>query len=419
MSRFWLSERWHVVASAMWLMVLLAAPVVHCWPAAFCATVLLIVGNAAVSFRALTRRREVLLGLNCVQIVLFGVLSYQLYRTFGCEHYRCDREPCFYDWIEFTIAHVLRAADLLDTLDEYGIPLQSIMHNSKSSGLVLVGMHLTVDGFLIGLVLRWARQYWKDAVPENRLARSRREYGWLLATLGLYAGFVVFARLRPGDWVLWPLDNLLRLLDVGDLFQIFGWKLHGVDDGGLTRTGSVLFRLAAGVWIARLVNWLRLSLLRTWGVSIEELIELLDDPDAQVRCNAAAGLGWTGPAAGKAAPVLRAALHDVNSEVRCEAARALGRLGPPARIAVPDLLDAVWLGHPALRLAAIEALGSIGPIARSAADSLLLLLKVEDRRTRETVAAALAKIAPELVRVLPPVTKVKRRRRVTWSGRRS
>src|SRR5262249_57312827 len=107
-------------------------------------------------------KREVLIGLNCAQIALFGLLNYQLYSSFGDWHYQWDREPQFYDWIEFTAAHVLRAADVLDALDEYGVPIQNIAHNTVAAGLLIVCMHLTVDAFLIGLVLPSASRYWQD-----------------------------------------------------------------------------------------------------------------------------------------------------------------------------------------------------------------------------------------------------------------
>ena len=390
-----------IVLSAGWLAVFLQAPALHPLALAFFITLGFISINGLVSLRTLTQRREILVGLNSVQIILFGTLNYQLYCTFGAEHYRCEREPRIYDWIEFTAAHMLRAADLLDALDEFGIPIQSITHNSMTAGILLVCMHLTVDVFLIGLALRWASRYWQNGTRETRLARGRRECGWLLATLGLYVSFAVLQQLRPSDWFLWPLDNLLRLMDVGDIMQVFGWQLHGVEANYWTRGAGLLFRLTAGIWITRLVSWFRLSVFRTWGLTIEELIELLDDPDPQVRRGAATGLGHSGKAGTSAAPELITALHDMNRDVRCEAAWALGRIGPGAHDAVGRLLDAVWLGHRELRLAAIEALGRIRPNARSPVCSLISLLKVCDKETRRAATAALNKIAPEVVKDLP------------------
>jgi hypothetical protein len=396
MFRFLTVDRVLIGVAATWLGALWHAPDWHAEAVAFAVTLGLIAVNAAISFTALTRQRAILIALNCVQIVLFGVLNYQLYCVFGAEHYRFDRPPQFYDWIEFTIAHVPRAADFLDALDEYGLEFQNISHNSTAAGILLVCMHLAVDVFLIGLALRWLRRYWHDRPRETYLQRGRREFGWLLATLAFYVGFALCQRLQPSDWLLWPLDNLLRLLDVGDMFQVFGWRLHGVEATGWTRGAAIVFRIAAGTWMARLVIHVRLTLLRTWGLSVEQLTELLDDPDADVRSGAALGLGRSGPAACEAASELTDALHDMNPQVRRDAAWALGQIGPAAHESVPRLLDAAWLGDRELRLAAVDALGRIGSTVRSAAHSLVTLLKVGDAETQQAAAHALEKIVPDV-----------------------
>ena len=173
-------------------------PVLHADATAFCISVGVILVNTLMSLSALTRKREILIGLNCTQITLFGVLNFQLYRTFGVDHYCCDREPQFYDWIEFTLAHILRAADVLDALDEYGVAIQTISHNSTASALVLVAMHLTVDGFLLGLLVRWIKRCYTQPVSETRLQQGRREFGWMLASVALFIGFVVSQRSRVG-----------------------------------------------------------------------------------------------------------------------------------------------------------------------------------------------------------------------------
>jgi hypothetical protein len=271
--------------------------------------------------------------------------------------------------------------------------------------------------FLIGLALRWLKRCWRVRPYETYLQRGRREFGWLLATLAFYVGFGACQRLPPRDWLLWPLENLLRLLDVGDMFQVFGWRLHGVEATGWTRGAALVFRIAAGVWMARLVIHVRLTLLRTWGLSVEQLTELLDDPDTDVRRGAALGLACSGPAAQDAVAELSAALHDMNPQVRRAAAWALGQIGPAAHESVARLLDAAWLGQRELRLAAVDALGRIGPAARSAAYSLVALLKVGDAEIRLATKSALAKIVPDVsweptlaVDETPPLRTAKPRR---------
>src|SRR5262249_45465241 len=172
-----------IVAATAWLgLLLVSQPDLTETPEAFYVTAGFIAVNAAVSFGVLTCQRRVLIGLNLTQIVLFGFLCCQLHRAFGDGHYTFDREPAFYDWMEFTAAHVLRAADLLDSLDEYGVNLQAITHRSVAAGIILVCLHLAVDVFLIGLVLRWLNRFWKPA-SDTELARERR--GCALTLLGL------------------------------------------------------------------------------------------------------------------------------------------------------------------------------------------------------------------------------------------
>lgn len=418
MSRHITLDRFLIAGSTAWLATLLHWPELHGDRFAFGVTIAGMTGNAAMSLAALTRQRKILIGLNCVQLVLFGVLNYQLYCTFGPHHYRCDREPQFYDWIEFAFSHIIRAADLLDALDEYGLPIQTISHVSTSSALILLLMHLTVDVFLLGLAIRWVQRFWQTPSYETRLQQGRRESAWILSSIALFVGFGIGNDFSMSDWLLWPLDNLLRLIDIGDMVQLFGWRLHGVAPTYWAKLASVLFRLAAGIWMTRLVILWRLTVFRTWGVSVEDLIKLLDDPEATIRLRAATGLGQSGPEAADSVPMLIDALHDLDREVRVEAAWALGQIGPAAKPAVPRLVDAVWLGAAPLRQVAIEALGNIGAEASSAAGPLVYLLKAGDQPTRKLARRALERIAPGLLVALPasfgkpivPVPLVSKRR---------
>jgi HEAT repeats len=349
--------------------------------------------------RTVTHRRTVPIGLNCTQIALFGVLSYQLFQTYGHDHYVFEGEPELCDWVEFTAVHVLRAADLLHALDEYGIHLQNISHNSTAAGGILVCMHLVVDVFLIGLVLRWMARQWQPSRACSSLERGRRDVGWLLITVSLYVTFGALQQLDANDWLLWPLENLLRLLDIGSTFQIFHWKLHGVEAGFWPSTAAVIFRLGAGIWMTRVVILLRLGVFKTWGLSVEQLTALLADGHVQERRGAALGLGWTGPAAASATPALVVALRDFDLQVACNAAQALGQIGPLARDAVDALAALLWRQPRKLQLAATTALGRIGPNAITVLRDLLLLLRLygQDRMMRKALVRAIRKIVPESV----------------------
>ena len=97
---------------------------------------------------------------------------------------------------------------------------------------------------------------------------------------------------------------------------------------------------------------------------IDRLIRDLGDPRKDVVCAAAWALGWIGPAAAPAVPVLIALLGDPREDVVRATTLALGRLGPVAAPAVPAL--AVLLTYPSedVVCAAARALGRIGPAGR-------------------------------------------------------
>ena len=83
------------------------------------------------------------------------------------------------------------------------------------------------------------------------------------------------------------------------------------------------------------------SLGRIGDAAVPALITALDDPDRDVRAQAARALARMGPQAEAAIPALIDALDDDNKEVRQGAARALGQIGPSAEDAVPALMQAL------------------------------------------------------------------------------
>jgi HEAT repeat protein len=97
--------------------------------------------------------------------------------------------------------------------------------------------------------------------------------------------------------------------------------------------------------------------------TITALVETLRDPNAEVRAEAAFGLmGFHSPPAREAVPALSASfVQDPDRQVRVNAARALGLMGPVARDAVSVLRAGLRDPDERVRDAAAEALQAIEP----------------------------------------------------------
>jgi hypothetical protein len=117
------------------------------------------------------------------------------------------------------------------------------------------------------------------------------------------------------------------------------------------------------------------------AIAVSDIIRRLDDPDDEVREEAARALGRIG-AAEAVEPLVRH-LRDPHSTIRVPAARALGRLGD-AR-AVAPLIECLEGSSEDLVEACCQALGRMG--ARAALRPLLRLLG-EERSPRVVVAAS-------------------------------
>ena len=155
-------------------------------PAVFSGSLLLIAANTGFCLSILSRTRRICVSLNLMQIILFGVLNWQLAGAFGEDHYRYDRPPRFYDWAAFAFDVYGRRTSWMRSTNMARFKPSPI--TCAASGILLVAMHLTVDVFLVGLALRWARRFWGEP-RTNRLQKERREFGWALIALSLFLGF--------------------------------------------------------------------------------------------------------------------------------------------------------------------------------------------------------------------------------------
>lgn len=128
---------------------------------------------------------------------------------------------------------------------------------------------------------------------------------------------------------------------------------------------------------------------------LQALIELLDDPNSQVRMGAAMYLGGFGTDARQGVPPLTKMLQSQRGGDRVWAAYALGHIGPEARSAVPILMDLLKDDDVHVRRNAASALGGIGAEAKIALPALIEALGDENGEVQEKAADALWKIDPE------------------------
>jgi hypothetical protein len=375
-------------------------------------TMLLLAVNFSVSLWTLFKEKRLLLFLNLAQIGLFGILNFQVYHSWGAHHYHSDRAPNVWTWTEFTVAHVVRAADLLDFVEGYGIDLNQLKHQGTFSGLVLVAMHLTVGFFLVSVLVRWGLHAWKKLRQKllevahtpaqrkelaSRWVQSLKTGQWrcFSACLALVVLLAIWQQWTAADWFLWPADNVLRTLDVGGAMGIFAWKLHGVETGLVTATLGLFFRLLLGLY---LVRWIRTVHMRALGhqalLPLHEFIADLGSEEESVRLAAALALGKLGNQAGAAVPALVGALADESWKVGDAGRWALGEIGAPPPETIPDLISKLGENNWAVRRAAAFALGLMGPDGVPAIPALVELLAERDRELQALAQKSLARIHP-------------------------
>lgn len=130
--------------------------------------------------------------------------------------------------------------------------------------------------------------------------------------------------------------------------------------------------------------------------AIETLgLALAGDSSINVRNAAASGLGWMGPQAAVAAPLMIQALNDRDGTVRVHVIVALGRIGP-ADGSVASALKHIAEQDPSanVRIWAIRALGLIGAKSDLVVPTLLKMFDDANGNIRHAAASQLGRIRP-------------------------
>ncbi len=321
----------------------------------FWLTILIIVLNFTLSLIFLFRQGTITLDmiiLNVVQLALFCRLHVLIHDSLGADHYAyaIGYIPRWYDWVELVAVHVLRAVDLLDIFSAYGISLQNVTHQSVLAGTTLFVMHIMVDIFLLGALFMVINRHMGTHSSVGKQGGFGERFKSLLNFLNsirhwaLGVAFVliiivgIVQEWSVSDWFLWPLDNFLRMLDLGDAFQIFEWQLHSLKMGIGFATLAVFFRLMVSFYAFVAINRFYLSVFGGRGKTLEELAQICASSEysEEVHHIAAQELVKYGPKAVN--PLITALVVSNNPDDRRTFIEALGELGPTAVPAIPQLV---------------------------------------------------------------------------------
>lgn len=369
------------------------------------ATILAIAGLFTFTMFMLFSRGKILAVPALLQALLFGVLYFQIFNVYGSDYYNYKDFPHWYHWIEFTAAHVLRAGDIFDVLEESKLRLQNLQHNHVLVGCTIVTMHWITDIFLIAFVWQILQkryhQWWEvfGKVKQERRFRLGKLLFWCIfgIFLVLYGHTVYSDRWRPWDsLLLWPLDNLIRVIDVGDTMQIFHWKLHRIPDNWWNSSLAVVFRIISSFWLAYYINTLRMLVFRGKGLTMDKLIENLKHEDAKIRKAAARAIGNMGENGAPALVNLILLLKDEDVTVQGIAQEGLEKVNPqwrtsePARLAVPEFVRAFHSKDAVVRKASLEVLGTLN--AQTAVPLLIKALEDKNTEVRKLAKALLQKL---------------------------
>jgi HEAT repeat protein len=379
-------------------------------------TLVIICFNFKTSLRYLLAQGKITLHiilLNLTQLGLFCLLHIQIYTILGPSHYTYTSPPCWYDWIQLIAVHVLRAVDLLDIIEAYGIHLQNLKNQTIVSGLALFGMHLMVDIFILGAAFNAFARHSRKSPTLTQLMDDIENTVTSPRTL-LILALVVFGYLTVqylntvyltgkkfqglSNFFLWPLDNILRTLDVGDAFQIFGWRLHTVETSLNSATVAVYFRFITAFYTLGLVNHLYLHILKGQGRSIDDLASICTSSryTSEKRLIALKALEKYGSYSYLVAPPIIESLADISK--RQDAVLILLEIGEPA---IPHLAKSLADSNGELRKACADTLETISPqwhisrTARAAIFDLVKTLADNDSTIRYSALRTLEKIDPE------------------------
>jgi len=154
-----ISGVWFVVANWLCAIHTHIPPIFSIIP--FAVTAALVIMNLRVAWfrfqdhhsRSKTAALFAALPATLIALSLLVLMLLQTYWHLDPNHFDTSDSPGLGDWAIFGLAHLLRAADVLDVLDKMGLNIQPIHHHSIFTSIVLVIFHLIAG--LVVLELLW------------------------------------------------------------------------------------------------------------------------------------------------------------------------------------------------------------------------------------------------------------------------
>ena len=260
------------------------------------------------------------------------------------------------------------------------------------TGSLIRALMFVVVALVIGAVsdlMRREQDRMIEDVAKTALRSDLRERGQTLA--GLKSRVISVAGVK----------KLKERGDIQGLVRAVGNKDHGVQYEAVEALGDLRDPSAIPALMGALtgdqysgIRWKAVEALTKIGSdSVPPLVEVLKNPDPDIRWKAAVALGEIGDQRG-IAPLVEL-LGDSDRFVRSRAVYALVRIGPSA---VPSLTGT--LGHPdiGVRIAAVEALGKIGD--RPSIDALARALADPSPEVRQEAISALSNQGEKAIPVL-------------------
>jgi HEAT repeat protein len=392
-------------------------------------TALLIGLNFIFSLVELFRKGTItssLILLNIIQLALFCLLFLLIHNILGADNYTYSEPPNLLDWVILVAVHVVRAMDIVDFLSDYNIFFfQNVSNASTLVGITLFAMHLMVDIFIVGaIVMLLSRRRSREQEPshfQKIMAWLGEKLEWFMNfriwILGGTVGIIILVAITNAwpmrDWFLWPLNEILRALDIGDLFEIFDWQIHDIDmdyKWNLIAL-AVFFRLLVSVYVLGFANLLYLKLLKGRGKTVDELVELCLSPNLSEQDKKIAIQALTKHASQAVHPLINA-LDNKNSDNRRIAIEILGEIGEEASDAVPKLVKALVDGNSGVRSAASVALNERIDPQWSQNDNIIDVIPFIEKKLleadsliRRAAAETLGEIGQSAIKTIPSLVK--------------